>query len=327
MTLREKLIQVYEEIDHIEKLGTNSKQNYSYVRAADMVRAVRKTLLKLKVYAEINMVNERQYTIARAKDVNAPFNAVDVRCTIVFHDAESEEMLTSSGLGTGADTGDKAIYKAQTGAIKYALRNSFLVPDEADPEADPVVDGAPEPEGYSPAEPPDFQDARHAAPRAPAAAAAPAQRVLETTDVPLGPAQPENAPASAGPSQPVPSTGTQQSSGAAPAAAPSQMKNAQAAADDTLPTEEELTQYRKAFSTLGDDLTAKGKLKSSKGLPVNRKLLAFLLFITGAAEAKSITKAQWDDFFQRVDHVKGLEDGLVGLAKLVNKANGVEEKK
>jgi hypothetical protein len=105
------------------------------------------------------------------------------------------------------------------------------------------------------------------------------------------------------------------------------MKNAQAAADDTLPTEEELTQYRKAFSTLGDDLTAKGKLKSSKGLPVNRKLLAFLLFITGAAEAKSITKAQWDDFFQRVDHVKGLEDGLVGLAKLVNKANGVEEKK
>ena len=34
------------------------------------------------------------------------------------------------------DSGDKAIYKAMTGALKYALRMNFLIPDELDPEND-----------------------------------------------------------------------------------------------------------------------------------------------------------------------------------------------
>ena len=65
-----------------------------------------------------------------------------VKATIVFHDLDFNEKLTASGLGDGADSGDKGIYKAQTGALKNALRNAFLLPDEADPEADEEVDKA-----------------------------------------------------------------------------------------------------------------------------------------------------------------------------------------
>jgi len=148
MTLVQKLIQVYEEIDHIQKAGHNKNQNYYFVRAADLVRAVRKALLKVGVYAEVNLVTEKQYTIARAErngQASTPFNAADVRCTIVFHDGDTSDTLTASGLGSGFDGGDKAVYKAQTGSIKYALRNAFLLPDEADPEADETVDECPEP--------------------------------------------------------------------------------------------------------------------------------------------------------------------------------------
>ena len=128
MTLIEKLIQVYEKIDHIQKAGHNKSQNYDFVRAADMVRAVRKALLKLGVYAEVNLFSERQYTIAREKAPSAPFAAVDVRCVMIFHDVESGETITASGLGTGADTGDKAVYKAMTGSRKYAIINIFNLP-------------------------------------------------------------------------------------------------------------------------------------------------------------------------------------------------------
>ena len=90
--------------------------------------------------------------------------------------------------------------------------------------------------------------------------------------------------------------------------------------------------YRQAFKRLGDDLSTEGKLKSSAKLPVERKLLVFLLSITGATDAKKITRAQWDNFFSRATTVAGPADarvpeGLIGLAKLVNKANGIEEKK
>src|ERR1700676_2234554 len=33
LNLRQKLIQVYTEIDHVEKAGRNNKQNYNFVRA------------------------------------------------------------------------------------------------------------------------------------------------------------------------------------------------------------------------------------------------------------------------------------------------------
>ncbi|HEY9779176.1 MAG TPA: hypothetical protein V6D09_03410 [Leptolyngbyaceae cyanobacterium] len=39
----------------------------------------------------------------------------------------------------GRITGDKAIYKCVTGAIKYAVRAMFLLPSEDDPERPPKV--------------------------------------------------------------------------------------------------------------------------------------------------------------------------------------------
>ena len=328
MNLVQKLIQVYEKIDHVQKTGHNKNQNYHFVRAADMVRIVRKALLELGVYAEVNFVNERQYTIPREKAPNAPFAAVDVRCIITFRDGESGETLTTSGLGTGADTGDKAIYKAQTGATKYALRNAFLVPDEADPEADESVD-----EAAAPAAPfagrdipsdtddmPDFREASHAAP-APRPAAAPKAEIPATLSNPCA--------------LPEPLTITDSLTGKTVAVADLQAAAAEREpgddtepvnTDPTMPTEEEMATYRTLFSQLGDALSLDGKLKSSPKLPINRKLHVFLLHITKAEAAPKITKAQWDDFFKRVDVVKQQADGLVGLAKLVNKVNGIEEK-
>lgn len=325
MTLNEKLFSVYSLLESIEKNGENTSQNYDYIKAVDVVRAIRAQLIAIKVYAEVNFFFEGvPYTIARAKYPDAPFSARDCRCVAVFHDLESQEISTGSGLGTGADTGDKAIYKAQTGAFKYALKNSFMVPDEAAPDAegDPTVDENAEP---------DFDSAK----------AAPRKETKKEATKPPKANIPASTPAPE-PSNPTPAaaplTAATNTEPATPAAASTSTKTASVSTVATAepvgrspmtlpPSEEMLTDYRKRFRKLGDEL-AEGHLKSSKSLPVGRKLLVFLLNTTGAKDPKDITKQQWEDFFTRVDTAKGNpECGLAGIAKLVNRANGIEDKK
>lgn len=61
---------------------------------------------------------------------------------IMLVDAESGESVTITGLGSGQDSGDKAVMKAQTAAIKYAYLLSMAISTGDDPEADGRTDEA-----------------------------------------------------------------------------------------------------------------------------------------------------------------------------------------
>ena len=69
----------------------------------------------------------------------APGRPVSVRiaCVIMaysFTEVNSGEEITARVAGEGLDVGDKASYKAMTGALKYALLQSFLLATGDDPE-------------------------------------------------------------------------------------------------------------------------------------------------------------------------------------------------
>jgi hypothetical protein len=134
-----KLAEIVAEIDHVEKKGRNEFQKYSYVKAADLANAVRQKLSARKVFLLSDVIG-RESVQVQAKDGGTwMFDNIDVLYT--FLDGETGEKLCFKMPGTGADKGDKAVYKAITGSLKYALRNAFLVPDEAaDPEADESTD-------------------------------------------------------------------------------------------------------------------------------------------------------------------------------------------
>jgi hypothetical protein len=342
LTLLEKLHKVYEAIEYIDKTGKNSAQNYDYLKAAEVTRAIRKAFIDLRIYAEINYdFVGAPYTIARAKDKDAPFSAVNVKCSSVFHDLDSDAKITASGLGTGADTGDKAGYKAMTGALKYCLKNAFLVPDEADPEGDPSTD---ENNNRAPArqisDEPTLPEASHAAPKAtsnrkptpqPSETTPPEKSALAASQRPTQAAQTESS-TEAAPSTSATTVAVSETPKVAVPAAGSEPEHGDAyeGPDDDgnrPPTEDELKNYRKKFTDLGDELAANGKLKASAKLPINRKLLCFLLSITNAPQADKILKSQWDAFFARVNTGKNNPAvGLIGITKLVNKANGIADK-
>ena len=56
-----------------------------------------------------------------------------------FIDVDTAEEITVKTAGEGLDSGDKAPYKAMTGALKYALLQSFLLATGDDPEDERFV--------------------------------------------------------------------------------------------------------------------------------------------------------------------------------------------
>jgi ERF superfamily len=307
MTLKEKIREIYKRIEFVEKAGHNKAQNYDYVRACDVTNAVRKEFANLGVIAEVQMdFVGAPFIVAREKAPSAPFCAINVKCSITLRDVASDDHLFFSGLGTGCDTNDKASYKAQTGALKYALRNVGLIPDEdGDPEADESMD-----------EEPSFQDARRGRP-APSHAkpepqkAAPAASAKASTSQSTAPAT-EPKPATVEKAA-IPSTASSPST-SAPVQQPFDTS------DKTMPTEQEMNEYRARYKKLGDDLSepAKGGLKTSRSNPINRKILAYMLTYVGAKNATEVTKDQWTKFLQHVDDTIAVENGYKRLAAAID---------
>lgn len=67
---------------------------------------------------------------------------VTVQVEVTIYDVESGMSVVFSGIGSGQDSGDKAVMKAETAAIKYAYLLSLCIATGDDPEADRSVDEA-----------------------------------------------------------------------------------------------------------------------------------------------------------------------------------------
>src|ERR1700744_6072619 len=127
-----KLVEAMKAIDAIAKRGRNQQQSYDYVKAADVANEVRKSLNAAGIAFTYSVLSERTWEGTTKSNNTQYFCSLLIE--VSFTDSESGEMIKAQAIGWGADTQDKAPYKAMTGALKYALRMNFLIPDELDPE-------------------------------------------------------------------------------------------------------------------------------------------------------------------------------------------------
>ncbi len=132
--LQKKLLAVMKAIDAVEKRGKNEKQNYAYVKATDVAREVRKALIDEEIAFGYDVDSSERWT--QPTNGGGTLNFVELRISVTFTDTATGEAVVRKGLGWGMDSGDKAPYKAMTGALKYSLRMNGLIPDELDPEND-----------------------------------------------------------------------------------------------------------------------------------------------------------------------------------------------
>lgn len=135
LNLRQKLAEVRRRIGYVQKRGRNERFNYSYVTAADIAGPVGDILAELGVVV-IPSLEEISYESASGRGEARPMARVIMAYT--FADVDSGEEVIATAAGQGLDAGDKAPYKAMTGALKYALLQTFLLATGDDPEDERV---------------------------------------------------------------------------------------------------------------------------------------------------------------------------------------------
>ena len=136
--LAKKLIAVMQECRYVAKNGVNTFHKYKYATCADVLEMVNAAFVKHGI-ASITVpevVDLHELTTAKGSTEHI----ATVKITIKLVDADSGESLEISGMGSGQDSGDKAVMKAQTAAIKYAYLLSFAISTGDDPEADQRTD-------------------------------------------------------------------------------------------------------------------------------------------------------------------------------------------
>lgn len=111
------------EIGTIEKDATNNFHKYRYASEFAIKKALNPLLIKHGVLFKVDITDHKQHETLTV--LNLGYRFIDV---------ESGEELSGVFVGSGEDKGDKGVYKAITGAIKYIITSSFLIPTGDDPE-------------------------------------------------------------------------------------------------------------------------------------------------------------------------------------------------
>lgn len=129
--LMHKLVEITAAVDRIPKNGHNDHQNYDYALESDIKDVVRTEMAKRNL---MMIPNELSRTTTQIPTRNGSHQLVTLQIEYTVNDADSGESIKMVGYGDGQDSGDKAVYKAKTGALKYALTSLFMIPTGDDPE-------------------------------------------------------------------------------------------------------------------------------------------------------------------------------------------------
>ncbi len=137
-----KLAEVTGLMAGIPKEGWNANQKYKFVRETDVAEKVSKLLAERSVFlSQTVLTSSREALYVTSSGATMWMSHVEM--AFQFIDGQTGEVTPVATFpGDGADTGDKGIYKAMTGAEKYFLMKTFLVSTGDDPEADEKVDKA-----------------------------------------------------------------------------------------------------------------------------------------------------------------------------------------
>lgn len=147
-----KLHAIMTELDYIQKDKKNTFHGYNYASEKAIKEAVHAQLVKHKVIFLLSTSNVRREAFVTDKGKRGA--VTDLDASYKFYDTESGEFVEGTFTGCGDDAADKGTYKAITGAIKYILTTTFLIPTGDDPEEDKTVEAEPKPTYTKPKAPP-----------------------------------------------------------------------------------------------------------------------------------------------------------------------------
>jgi len=129
-----KLHAIMGEANYIQKSGENKFHGYKYASEADIKDKLHGLFVKHGVVFNVSIANQLSVQIH-----NTSKGAAQYRTTVTlayrFIDVEDGSTMEGTFEGAGVDGEDKGVYKATTGALKYCLTTTFVIPTGDDPES------------------------------------------------------------------------------------------------------------------------------------------------------------------------------------------------
>jgi ERF superfamily protein len=132
-----KLYAIMSEVGYIQKDKKNTFHGYSYLSEKAIKETLHPLLVKHRVLflpTTADFENKEVETATKSGTRRSILTTGNLGFRFV--DVDSGEFYEGSMAAAGMDEGDKGTYKAITGALKYILTTSFLIPTGDDPEDD-----------------------------------------------------------------------------------------------------------------------------------------------------------------------------------------------
>lgn len=112
---------------------STGRSSYKAASEAAFLRALRPQLIENGIHVYVAHYSDPTHEVYTTSG-GSSMNRVTVMAEVVLHHEPSGTVIIVMALGEGADSGDKASNKAMTGALKYALRQTFLIETGDDPD-------------------------------------------------------------------------------------------------------------------------------------------------------------------------------------------------
>ena len=133
----------------VEAIGKNQQSSgggsftFNYRGIDDMYNELHSLFAKHRVVVYPRVIERERITADVKRGNNTKNRTHDDTHGRVLVYAEDGSHVSATTCGEGVDTGDKSINKAQSGAMKYALMQTFLIPTEdlIDQDEETQVDG------------------------------------------------------------------------------------------------------------------------------------------------------------------------------------------
>jgi len=142
----EALLYVMENCGYVQKTGkVDVGKGYMYAGEADLIKALRPHIAAAGLTfrcIDIEIIQNEDFTSTKTyqgKVTESLNHRILAKYTYIFKHAASQTEAHAVALGDGIDFGDKAGYKAATGALKYILRQTFIIETGDDPDNDASV--------------------------------------------------------------------------------------------------------------------------------------------------------------------------------------------
>ena len=129
--LAHKILCVISKIGSVAKDGENSFHKYRYASESAIMEAIRPCLIE---HGLAVLTSLESYKVDSVPGKNKDECRVTMTYLHTIMDQDDGKSIVVRSFGQGIDAGDKAGYKAATGAMKYFLSKNFMVSFSDDPE-------------------------------------------------------------------------------------------------------------------------------------------------------------------------------------------------